>query len=57
MPARRKPFDVLEASGAVAHDPQRFRERQPESKSEELSATLTTSLNGDEKKVRPEIGT
>ena len=35
MPAHRSLCRYLEASGAVAYDPQRFHERQPEPKSEE----------------------
>lgn len=55
MPAHRKPLETLIASGATAHDPQRYRERQPEPRSDEQLGSPPSSLTVDEKKIWREI--
>jgi hypothetical protein len=55
MPAHRKPLETLIASGATDHDPQRYRNRQPEPKSDEPLGNPPTSLNAEEKKIWREV--
>ncbi len=55
MSRPRKPFNELLASGAMAHDPQRFRDRQPEPISDEPLGDPPPHFDAAQRKVWREL--